>query len=350
MDYVSFIKDHFWILKIVIGIILLFIMNLILAFSIKLIKKKSKLEDPSLFKRKLNIFTKPIKYFIYVIVLSYILNILFLEFNFSKLLEHTITVRNIVITVIFTWIVFRYKKYLEKKALIKLQKKIDAPSIEFVSKVASVLITFISLLIILELIGLNIIPLIAFGGIGAAAIGFAAKDMIANFFGGLMIYINRPFIKNEMIEIPKENIRGTIEQIGWYSTLIREINKEAIYIPNSTFSTMTIKNRSRRTHRRIEIDIPLKHTDFLKIEKMVLTIREFLKNHKDIDHDLISNVFINKIEGYFLNLSIKTYTILKAYNDYMQLKQDLIFEIEKMFQEHSLEIAYPISYINIKNN
>jgi MscS family membrane protein len=324
-------------------------LNLTLTLYYKFSKKKS-LEGFSENKtKKIEIFIKPIKFFIYIFFLSYIFIILFNEFQLSKLSNHIIIIRNILITLFFTWSAFRYKSYLVNKFEKKLNKKVDLSSIEFISKIASILLFFISFLIMLELIGLNIMPLIAFGGIGAAAIGFAAKDMIANFFGGLMLYINRPFKINEMIEIPKENIKGHIEHIGWYSTLIREINKEAIYIPNSTFSTYTIKNRSRRTHRRIEIDIPIKHTDFAKAEKVISIIYDLLKDNDNIDKTFEPLVFISNINSYSLNLSIKAYSKIVDLKNFSKLKQDVILEIEKLFNENSLDITYPLSFIKLDN-
>jgi MscS family membrane protein len=347
--FINFIKDHLWTVKIFSGIIFLIFLNLTLTFYYKYSKKKSLEDDLKNKTKKIEVFLTPIKLFIYLIVFSYVLNVLFNQFNLSKLSNGNIKIRNILITLIVTWIAFRYKNFLMKKFEKKFQHKIDGSSIEFISKILSILLFFISLLIILELIGLNIMPLVAFGGIGAAAIAFAAKDMIANFFGGLMIYINRPFKINEIIEIPKENIKGHIEHIGWYSTLIREVNKEAIYIPNSTFSTFTIKNRSRRTHRRIELDIPIRHIDFLKIEKVILEIRNFLKDNQNIDVNLDQLVYISKIDGYFLNLNIKVYTKITDSKNFGQLNQDVILEIEKLLNENSIEIAYPISYVNLEN-
>jgi len=114
---------------------------------------------------------------------------------------------------------------------------IDKPSIDFLGKILTIIIVFISFLMILQIVGGDIMPLVAFGGIGAAAIGFAAKDVIANFFGGLMLFITRPFVNGDLIEMPSNNIIGHIETIGWYNTCIRELSKMAVYVPNSSFST-----------------------------------------------------------------------------------------------------------------
>ena len=72
------------------------------------------------------------------------------------------------------------------------------------------------------------------------AIGFAAKDLLSNFFGGLFIYLDRPFAVGDWIRSPDREIEGTVEQIGWRVTRIRTFDKRPLYIPNSVFSQISV--------------------------------------------------------------------------------------------------------------
>ena len=81
----------------------------------------------------------------------------------------------------------------------------------------------------------HIAPLLAFGSIGAASLGFAGKDVIANFCSGLMLHITRPFVIGDEIMLPEKNLEGNIEEIGWFKTSIRDKEKRAVYLPNNFF-------------------------------------------------------------------------------------------------------------------
>jgi small-conductance mechanosensitive channel len=77
-----------------------------------------------------------------------------------------------------------------------------------VGKLATVAVGVLSGLIILQIFGVNIAPLLAFGSIGAASIGFAGKDVMANFCSGIMLHITRPFIIGDQIYLPEKNLEG----------------------------------------------------------------------------------------------------------------------------------------------
>ena len=103
----------------------------------------------------------------------------------------------------------------------------------------------------MQALGYSISGVLAFGGIGGIAVGFAAKDLLANFFGGLMIYLDRPFSVGDWIRSPDKNIEGTVEEIGWRLTRIRTFDKRPLYVPNSTFTQISVENPSRMLNRRI---------------------------------------------------------------------------------------------------
>lgn len=141
-------------------------------------------------------------------------------------------------------------------------------------------------MVILGVWGLNIGPLIAFGGIGAAAIGFAAKDVLANLFGGLMLQISRPFMLGDCIVLPAQNLEGYVEEIGWNVTTVRDKEKRPVYLPNSTFSNVLLVNATRMTHRRILTKVTVGYEYFEQIGGLIDSIRESIARHRDIDTHL----------------------------------------------------------------
>jgi hypothetical protein len=97
------------------------------------------------------------------------------------------------------------------------------------------------------------------GGIGVVALGFAAKDMFANLFGGRMIYLDRPFSVGGWIRSRDREIEGTVEPIGWRLTLIRTFDQRPLYLPNAVFTTIAVQNLSRMTNRRSDERISERH-------------------------------------------------------------------------------------------
>ena len=80
---------------------------------------------------------------------------------------------------------------------------------------------------------------------GGIAVGFAARDLLANFLGGLSIFMDRPFAVGDWIRSPDREIEGTVEDVGWRVTRIRTFDQRPLYVPNSVFSTVALENPSR---------------------------------------------------------------------------------------------------------
>ncbi len=140
-------------------------------------------------------------------------------------------------------------------------------------------------LVVLQSMGISISGVLAFGGIGGIAVGFAAKDLLANFFGGLVIYLDRPFAVGDWVRSPDRNIEGTVEVIGWRLTIIRTFDQRPLYVPNAVFSTIAIENPSRMHNRRIYETIGVRYSDAGKISGIVEDVRNMLASHEDIDQE-----------------------------------------------------------------
>ncbi|MFN8911472.1 MAG: mechanosensitive ion channel family protein, partial [Alphaproteobacteria bacterium] len=112
-----------------------------------------------------------------------------------------------------------------------LDKKFDKTSISAASKIMRISACVIVGLILLDANGISISGILAFGGVSGIAVGFASRDMLANFFGTLMIYLDKPFKIGDWVKIPEKGIEGTIESIGMRCTIIKSLERRPIYIP-----------------------------------------------------------------------------------------------------------------------
>ena len=230
-------------------------------------------------------------------------------------------------------------------AIIKNNKTknidVDEATYEAITKIIRLSIIVTSGLIILQTFGFSISGVLAFGGIGGVAVGFAAKDMLANFFGGLMIYLDRPFRKGYWIRSPDRELEGTVENIGWRQTSIRNFRKNVIYIPNSVFMNIIVENPSRMTHRRIREVIGLRYKDLPKMLSIVEDVKTMISNHSDIDHNQTTIVNFDSYNDSSIDFFIITYADTTEWARYHEIKQDVLMKIGEIIEKNNAEIAFP---------
>ena len=146
---------------------------------------------------------------------------------------------------------FRWKKMFYDSLLSRRGKAgFDPASLSLLSKLFTLFTGMIASLTVLHILGMDIVPLITFGGIGAAAMAFASIDVVANFFSGLMLHIARPFTIGDQVELPGKKIGGRVEEIGWCSTALRDKQKRPIYLPNSLFASEALSTARKESIAR----------------------------------------------------------------------------------------------------
>ena len=169
----------------------------------------------------------------------------------TLLLEDISSSRSAIIICALTWFLFRFIHTIET-SYISSDKDIDLTTVHAISKLARISVVITTILMMLQTLGFSVSGVLAFGGVGGIAIGFAAQDMLSNFFGGLFLYLDRPFVVGDWVRSPDRQMEGTIEKIGWRVTVIRTFDKRPLYIPNAIFSKIAVENPSRMQNRRIK--------------------------------------------------------------------------------------------------
>lgn len=289
---------------------------------------------------------------LWVFFAAFVLDLFVRYFTLQDKCFNITPLRNAGIVLCIAWFFFRWKSILLQAAASgRAAKKLALKpgSIEIIGKICTLAILFFALLLILQSFGLNVVPLIAFGSIGAAALGFASKDIIANFYGGLTLYTTRPFTVNEFVELPQKNILGTVEEIGWYLTTVRNLQKKPIYIPNAFFSTECLINWSRMTHRRIEETINIRFEDAPKIPNIIDQIRMFLEKNPNIDCDLPIDVFVETFNSFSISIEIKAYTFATQYASFMEAKQEVLLKVQALLTEARIDMPCPTTEIIHRN-
>ncbi|MEM7617369.1 MAG: mechanosensitive ion channel family protein, partial [Pseudomonadota bacterium] len=226
---------------------------------------------------------------------------------------------------------------------------LDEATIHAISKLLTISVVVTTILVIMQTLGFSISGILAFGGVGGVAIGFAAKDLLANFFGSIIIYLDRPFSIGDWIRSPDRNIEGVVEYIGWRQTRIKTFDKRPLYIPNAIFSSIIVENPSRMECRRIYEYIGVRYDDISKVKFIVDNIKEMLKEHKDINQDATMIVNLEKFNESSVDIMLYVFTITKKWEEFHQIKQDVMLKICDIIANCNAEIAVPTTTIHIQD-
>ena len=228
-------------------------------------------------------------------------------------------------------------------------EEVDHTTIDALVKLSRLVTVVVALLVAAQTLGFQIGGLLALGGVGGLAVGLAAKDLLANFFGGLTIYLDRPFSVGDWIRSPDKSIEGTVEHISWRHTRIRAFNKNPIYVPNAVFTSIVVENPSRMSHRRIKETIGVRYDDFAAVKPIVDDIRAMLQAHEGIDTTQTLIVNFNLFGASSLDIMVYTFTKTIVWVEYHHVKQDVLLKIGEIIARHGAEIAFPTQTLHLRD-
>ena len=217
----------------------------------------------------------------------------------------------------------------------------EKATVRSTARLFRVALWLVTALMVLQTLGVSVSGLLAFGGIGGIAVGFAAKDLLANFFGGLGVYMDRPFTIGDWVRSPDRSIEGTVEDIGWRVTRIRTFDKRPLYVPNSVFSQITIENPSRMLNRRIYEQFGLRYGDSRVLSAVIEDVKAMLAEHPDVDSEQTMIVNFNGFGDSSLDCFLYCYTHTTNWIEYHGVKQDVLLKVLQIVERHGADIAFP---------
>jgi MscS family membrane protein len=294
----------------------------------------------------------------YLIIFGYIF-VITDYFNKNEVLNLSFSLSSAVfslIVIIISWSLLRgLNYYLQLKPFSKnLSSEDDITLItetyEIVVRILKILVVVITALIIMQEIGLSISGLLAFGGVGGLIVGLAAKDLLSNFFGGMMIFFDRPFRVGEFIKSPDRNIEGIVEKIGWRLTVVRTFSKNVLYIPNTAFSSIIVENATRMSNRRINETIGIRYDDLNKMTDIIQDVNNVLESNPDIDQTQKAKVYFKSFSASSCDFFIYAFTKTKDWEEFLRIKQDVLLKVAEIIEQHNAEIAYPTTTVFINKD
>ncbi len=296
-------------------------------------------EPPVLLKDFIQISKKPL-----VVLIWFLCSILILElFVHRKSID---SFKILTVIIILTWLSLRLLHHTEEYLINFVYKgehtnfRQNKTTIIAVWRLLKMLLVIFAFLMAMQALHVDITGIVAIGSASTIVLGIAAKELLANFFGGMMIFMDRQFMVGDSIKSPNQDIEGVIEYIGWRLTRIRTVDKSLLYVPNSVFLTISVENTSRRYNRQIKEVIRLKYKDLQKVNDIIDDLSNMLKIHPEIDANQMCFVGLNQFNYMSADCLLWCFTKATDQEGYLKVLHDILYKVGIIVGKHGVEIAF----------
>ena len=299
-------------------------------------KTKTKLDD-----LLIDMIEEPIV--VFIVLLGMVLA--FQQLNFSDWLDDLLKkAMHVAFTVNFTWLIARTVDTLIKEYLAPLvassDNMLDDQLLPLARKGIRTIIWTLGIVLALNNAAYNVGALLAGLGIGGIALAMAAKDTVANMFGGLTIFVDKPFTIKDRIKIGGYD--GIVEEIGIRSSRIRTLQGRLVTIPNHKFTESFVENVTSEPSRKVSMNIGLTYDT--PPEKMEMAI-QILKNIQESDPGLEDKIWLVFDNFGDFSLGINFVYYISPGQDKTEVQTRINLNILSRFNKEGLEFAFPTQTI-----
>lgn len=251
-----------------------------------------------------------------------------------------------LVTIIFYKLVDVLSSYLERMAE-KTASTLDDQLVPLVRKTLKTFVIVIgSLFVLKDGLRVDIVPFLTGLSIGGLAFALAAQDTLKNFFGSVMIFIDKPFQVGDWIT--SGEVDGTVEEVGFRSTRIRTFRNSLVYIPNGKIADATIDNHGLRQYRRFYTTITITYdTPPELIEVFVEGLKELVRNHPNTRKDYY-NVYLNNLSAYSLDVMFYVFFEVPTWPVELKTREDLILGIIRLANSLGVRFAFPTQTLHME--
>ncbi len=256
---------------------------------------------------------------------------------------------DVLATVSVVWLAYRlidvFTETLARRAA-RTESKLDDQLVPLVRKSLRLVVVILGVLFVLQNLDVDIGSLLAGLGIGGLAVALAAKDTLANFFGSVMIFVDKPFQVGDWIVVG--SVEGTVEEVGFRSTRIRTFYNSLITMPNSQVATAAVDNMGARRYRRYKTKLSLTYdTPPEKItglcEGLRCIIQALPSMRKDFD-------FVEFVEFGPSSLDVLLYCFMDTpdWAAELRTRHNLNLAILQLARELGVSFAYPSQSVYVE--
>lgn len=252
--------------------------------------------------------------------------------------------RDVLITLGVMWTLLRCKRTLLEHAAGHpgwLQQRSGSDRtflLDLINKLITAVVVLAGGLEVLRLLGVSPALLLTASGIGAAAVGFGAKALVENLLSGLMLYLHRPFVVGEYIELPERRLAGTVRAIGAYYSELLTPEQQPLYVPNALFAINAIINGSRRPHRRLLLNFSLQPQHHPTVAAITAELQRALERDQGVEPTLPRRAHLVGFDEAGLLLRLECFSGSDP-EDHYALQQRLLLLIGTVVERHGATFA-----------
>ena len=310
----------------------------------KIVKKTSNSIDDNLF----DTFIPPLK--LLPIVVVFLTLTLYSDFQ-STIGIYLQKINNTLATIFIFWL-FHQAIIPFSVLFSKLESILTKALANWIFRSLKYLIIFLGIVAVLEVWGIKIGPIIAGLGLFGVAVALGAQDLFKNLISGIMILLEKRFQIGDVINVPGHT-EGSVEHIGFRSTLIRKFDSTPITIPNYIFAEAPILNYTNRTNRRISWTIGLEYSSKInQINELTKNLLNYISQSNDfiVNENFKCHVKIDKFNDSSIDILVYCFTNTNDWEIYLKIKEKLAIEIKTQVENLGLNFAFPSSSIYIEKN
>ena len=224
--------------------------------------------------------------------------------------------------------------------------------IDWIIKAIKILILILGLAAVLEIWGIKIGPVIAGLGLFGVAVALGAQDLFKNLISGILVLVERRFQVGDWIYV-EDVIEGTVESIGFRSTVVRRFDKSLATIPNFQFAENAVINNTQITNRRISWVIGLEYrTTSEQLNNIKKEILNYIKSDKDFktSDDVLLSVKIDQFAASSIDIKLICFTKTSNFKEWLNIKDKLAVEIKNIVERNKASFAFPSTSIYVEKN
>ncbi|MCS5491583.1 mechanosensitive ion channel family protein [Algoriphagus limi] len=291
---------------------------------------------------------KVVSYFIIAQILSILLPVLQLPVEiWSWMVVILRTLKPLLLTLIFYKLVNVLAVYFARLAT-KTESTLDDQLVPLLRKTLKAFVIIIGTLFILrDGLNLDIIPFLTGLSIGGVAIALAAQDTIKNFFGSIMIFIDKPFQVGDWIT--SGEIDGTVEEVGFRSTRIRTFRNSVMYVPNGKIADAILDNHGLRKYRRFYSTLTVTYdTPPQLIDEFVKGLKEIVLAHPDTRKDYF-NIYFNNLSAYSQDVMFYIFFEVPTWPEELRARHEILIQIVKLANSLGVRFAFPTQTLHMES-
>ena len=230
-----------------------------------------------------------------------------------------------------------------------IKNKIDGENrnniYQWINRMVELVIWSIALILFLDNIGIQITSLVTGLGIGGVALAFAAQAILVDLFCSFTIFFDKPFEIGDFIIVGDQ--MGTVEYIGMKTTRLRALSGEQLILANSDLTKSRIKNYKTMKERRVLFKLGVTYdTALTKLKEIPAVIKNIISN---VPQTRFGRAHFCVYGAYSLDYEIVYYVLSSDFDIYMDINQEIYFQIKAEFEQRGIEFAFPTQTVQMYN-